>query len=362
MSEVQASSPDRFRLLFNVLSGSSAPKPVSGSKPKDAASVLDAAHAAHAAPAPTLDAVAVKNVMSAAMTDRVDAFFAAGNGPYTITTPAGDKTSVKAGSQFRMVGGFNYHAVETKDANGKTFQACTDATPIMAALGPKAKDLQAAVNRVVAGRGTPEDVRAVTQALIDRGHLGAIDPANAQKAIQAMQWKFGVGIDCAGYVQRAFLAARGLSGTASERAAFGLQARVVDEGFGNIAQNPRFKSVPIADARVGDLMILGQPDPKDVGHAMLVRSNAALSTSDQAALGIPSGTFKGPVRKVEVDSSWGAGNEGLGGGVQRRTFLYDESTGRWATFDPANKSISWSKTDGPYDHPLTGVFRPKSES
>jgi hypothetical protein len=52
-------------------------------------------------------------------------------------------------------------------------------------------------------------VAAVTQGLIDAGELAAVSTArplltNAQ-LVRALQRKFKVGIDCAGYVQLAFI-------------------------------------------------------------------------------------------------------------------------------------------------------------
>jgi hypothetical protein len=247
-----------------------------------------------------------------------------------------------------MVGGFTYHPN-------------TDGPELMKALRPASPPVAAAANRVLSGRGTPEDVRLVTQALIDRGKLGPVTEGHESEAIQALQWKYGVGLDCAGYVQRAFFAARGQTGTPAERAALGMSARAVDENFAHVPNNPKFKSVPISAARAGDLVLLGAPAGESVGHVVLVRSNTPLSQLDATQMGIPAGTFIGPIRRFEVDSSWGAGESGTHGGVQRRTWLFDELTGRWASWNPATKTADFSTEKGPYNHPLTGIYRPKAD-
>jgi hypothetical protein len=282
----------------------------------------------------------VAQARAAAIAAKTDAFFDAADAPYAIATASGEKSVAYAPPQFRMVGGYN-------DGNAKKLSA---------ALSPASPKLQAAIGHVVAGRGTPEEVRMVTQALIDRGKLGPVTPGHEKEAIQALQWNYGVGMDCAGYVQRAFFAARGKVGTPEERKALGMNAMAVN--FASLPTNPKWKSVPIASARAGDVLLLDPPKNEKVGHVVLVRKNELV---DAKKLGVPESTFQGPVRCLEVDSSWGAGELGKNGGVKRCTWLYDEGSGKWATFDPATKSVSWSNENGPYDHPLKGIYRPKSE-
>lgn len=277
-----------------------------------------------------------------------DATFAAANAPYTVKNAAGESFTVNVPPQFRMVGGWNYHV----DKKGH----CTDGLSLMKALGADGAKLEPAVRRVLMGRGTPEDVAQITRALIGKGHLGPVDAKSAPAAIQAMQWRFGVGLDCAGYVQHAFFAARGKTGTASERAALGL-ANVSNENFAGLPKNAKWRSVSFASARAGDVVLLGAPKGDTVGHVVLVRSNRLLDDAEKKQLGL---TSAGPVRRLEVDSSWGAGEKGTGGGVMRRVWLHDESNHTWSSYDPATKAITATK-QGPYDHPLTGIYRPKGE-
>jgi hypothetical protein len=352
MSDATAINSDRLRFVPTLLE-----RPLPAPK-KDPPPVAATTSGPSLAPG-TLASVKGQ-AFAAGIGAKNDAFFDAANAAYSIPSPNGGKTTVHAAPQFRMVGGFNYHSREIT-IDGKKATVCTDGPPLVKALNPVTPALTAAVNHVISGRGTPEEVRLVTQTLIDRGKLGAVSAGHEAEAIQAMQWKYGIGIDCAGYVQRAFFAARGQSGTPAERAALGLSAHAVDEGFSGLPTNPKFRSVPVADARAGDILLLGPPEPGSVGHVVLVHSNTTLSAMDTAKMGIAPGTLTGPVRRIEVDSSWGAGESGTHGGVQRRTWLFDGGTGRWASWDPAKKTLDFSSEKGPYDHPLTGIYRPKAE-
>jgi len=50
--------------------------------------------------------------------------------------------------------------------------------------------------------------------------------------------------------------------------------------------------------------------------------------------------------------------------VQRRIFLYNETTGKWADVTPSASGgydVSPSSSSGPYNHPLNGIYRPKGE-
>jgi hypothetical protein len=356
MSDTRALDSDRLRFVPTFLEP---PQPPQSAPKKDPPP--PAATTSGPGLAPTAIAAVKGQAFAAQLAEKNESFFDAANAAYSVPSADGGKTTVHAAPQFRMVGGFNYHTREIKTAEGKKQTVCVDGPPLVKALAPVTPALTAAVNRVITGRGTPEDVRLVTQTLIDRGKLGPLEPGHEAEAIQAMQWKYGIGMDCAGYVQRAFFAARGRTGTPAERAALGLCENAVNEGFSGLPTNPKFKSVPVAEARAGDLLLLGPPEGGSVGHVVLVQSNTPLSPLQTAKLGVAKGTLTGPVRRVEVDSSWGAGESGTHGGVQRRTWLYDEGTGRWASWDPATKAVDFSSTKGPYEHPLTGIYRPKSE-
>jgi len=317
--------------------------PTNAAPPKNNNS-FDKLDAATAGATTALDPATLAAARDAAMTAKIDAYFNKAAAPYSITTPSGVKVSVTVPPQFRMNTGLN--------------DAATGGLP--GALGAQfTKDLSDAWERVKIGRGTPDDVAKLTTALIARGHLGAVDAKDAPAAIQALQWKYGIGVDCAGYVQRAFLAIRGKGPSESDRKAMGLTPLAANENFSSLPTNSKFKSIGVASARPGDIITLGAPKTEDVGHVVLVRSNKLLTPSESSAMGLKSG---GPYRAIDVDSSWGAGSAGKGGGVQRRTWIYDEGTKTWSSWDPANKKLQPSTDSGPYDHPLTGIYRPKGES
>jgi hypothetical protein len=65
----------------------------------------------------------------------------------------------------------------------------------------------------------------------------------------------------------------------------------------------------------------------------------------------------------EVDASWGAGQDGkLSGGLQRRIWLFNETTGKWGEANPdkdGELEVTISHTNGPYNHPMNGIYRPK---
>lgn len=295
--------------------------------------------------------IAAVHAESAALAkeQKLDAYMASASGPYSMTLSSGGKANVAAPPQFRMKGGYN----GSPDAARKS---------IVVALGPKVSEkLKHSIDRVVVGRGTADDVRKVTQALVDAGQLPTVSAEEAPEAIQAMQWRFGVGFDCAGYVQRAFFASRGMTGTPAERAKYGFAAEAVNFGSQSIQSNPKFKKVSPELARAGDLISLKPPPNDDVGHVVIVRSNTPLSALDKAKMKLPESKFPGKVQKLEVDSSWGAGELGKGGGVKTKTWLYDPSTQAWATYDPKTGTAKLSSEGGPYDHPLAGVYRPKGE-
>jgi hypothetical protein len=320
-------------------------KPVTppASPPTPKAGAFDKLDAATAGSTTALDPATIGAARDAAMTAKIDAYFNNAAAPYTVNTPSGEQVTVKVAPQFHMVGGCN-------DVSGAKLNA---------ALGPAlSAKLAHEIDRARAGRGTPEDVTKITAGLIARGHLPPVDAKSAPEAIQALQWKYGIGVDCAGYTQRAFLAIRGKGSSETERTAMGLKARATDENFASLPTNPKFKKVDVASARPGDIMTLRPPPSENVGHVVLVRSNTLVPTTDAKAMGL---TGKGPHRALVVDSSWGAGELGKGGGVLRRTWIYDEGDKKWSSWDPASKKLTPSNNTGPYDHPLDGIYRPKGE-
>ena len=276
-----------------------------------------------------------------AIRESIDAFASECRPSYRV----GDER-VRAAPQFRMVTGYNGTPQH-------------DAGKILKALGPNApKNGELAL--VVAGRGSPAQVASVTQKLIDAGHLPArLAGETAEECIQRMQWSFGVGMDCAGCVQQAFLRSRGA--TAGQ---FGLGAPMVED-LSRLDRNPRFRELHITRARAGDLIALDRPPGDSVGHVVLVASHAEVPPGSLPPMSAPQRAAavaflgKGGGHAYELDASWGAGEHGLGGGVQRKVWLHREGDPRWGYFDGQTGELR--AADQPYDHPLKGVFRPRDE-
>jgi hypothetical protein len=162
-------------------------------------------------------------------------------------------------------------------------------------------------------------------------------------------------MDCAGSVQQAFLDAHG--GT---RKSYGFDS-IGNESLYDLNGNPAFdRALTPVHAQPGDLIILSPPEGESAGHTVLVRDRSVMPWAESQMLG-GIDTFAGPtdtVHRVEVQASWGAGYGDLEqGGVQQRTFLYNETTGQWADVKDGQLSTDPS---GPYGgHPVEGVYHPK---
>ena len=177
------------------------------------------------------------------------------------------------------------------------------------------------------GCASPRELVKVTQALIDAGKLPG-GSGDAAARIRQMQWTWGIGVDCAGYTRRSFLAANGLS----ERQTAGLGlASLGNEAFRGLDKNPHFAKVAPSDMRPGDLVTLDPKPGGRWGHNLVVRSNTVADDAAKAAFAAQHGPLAkaflqgfGPFHMIEVDSSWGAGATGADyGGFRRDTWIYD---------------------------------------
>jgi hypothetical protein len=227
------------------------------------------------------------------------------------------------------------------------------------------------------GRPNARDLVRVTQALIDAGELRV--PSNATDeqiavAIKKMQWEWGIGVDCTNYVLPAALR---LAGKAESSVHFvvlsGKEKKPVTlpcagcDYFQSAESNPHLERVKIADARTGDVLCLDDPK-RGAGHRALVYSHDVLDASKTAALASKYGpdlaafATPGPVHMIEVDSSWGAGEEGgTYGGTRRDTLFFNETTGQWAQLNarveaPDKPFFEVTKV-GPSDERLHGIYR-----
>jgi hypothetical protein len=219
--------------------------------------------------------------------------------------------------------------------------------------------LQAPGSNLTNGRATPAQLTRVTQTLIDTGHLplGPAPPRAMQDRIRLMMFEFGLGVDCAGYVQQAYLRATGLTARGAGFRAAG------NEDLSSLEERGFTRVRSLAEVRPGDIVSLGPPALGEAGHRVIVYEQHVASDAErtaEVAAGRLSESFvrAGPVRAFQVDSSWGAniGNAGTpyAGGVERRTWWRNEATGQWAW---TNGGQRVSVGPEPYDHPLIGVFR-----
>ena len=287
-------------------------------------------HAARAAAPGALKGIA-GGIADHVVQQGVDAFFSRSAGVYVV-----NGTPVSAMPFFRIANGYSGASEQKKEQ-------------VFAATGRRSQAFSLAVHRCTYGRCTPDELRLVTQALIDAGKLDEVRkkydampytefqkhgliprPVDEANAIKLLQWEYGLGIDCAGYVQLAFLDVHGGS-----RQTWGFES-VGNEDLTDLRGNEAFQrdATPL-NARPGDLIILNPPRGDDVGHTVLVREHRVLTPEQMRGVSAAASAFATPhdkVHVIEVHGSWGAGQNGNLeiGGVQTRQFLYNERTGQWA--------------------------------
>ncbi|MCB9655586.1 MAG: hypothetical protein H6729_15800 [Deltaproteobacteria bacterium] len=268
---------------------------------------------------------------------------------YIVATGDGKTIQVHARPAFRMNGG----AKQSTPTEAKSKISAALSRGGVRLTG----SLREAILRNAYGRPTPEQLKAVTQALIDTGaHVpflpsteatrreAPFSPDEFELAIRRMQWSFGLGIDCNGAVQDAFLAVTG---------------RPINQHWGDALigrSPPNLRQVPLKDARPGDVLRLNAIGG-GVGHNVILVRRGTVSAQRAAELS-PNYPFSGPLIAFEVLSSWGAGGDPdePRGGLGRRTWTYDPISGIWGTLFEGQ--IAVSKTKGPYGHTLVGIYRP----
>lgn len=306
-------------------------------------------------------AIASKNpvdgLKSIVMQGRVDAYYESFNATYTV-----NGKSVQATPHFRISAGFSGQPGRT---SGDKVQDDLNAMISKRDRKDYNAAMKQAIHGVAYGRATAGQIKMVTEALIKSGqfevskkmHPGLSD----SETIRMMQWDNGVGIDCAGYVQQAFMGVHG-----GGRDSFGFKP-FGEENLISLKGNPHFSQVKAEDVKPGDLIILDAPQKGDVGHTVLVRSAHVAGANERKNFHDPDGFAKSTdtVRVYEVDASFGAGEDGdLQGGLQRKTWLFNETTQKWGQAYPDGKGgfeIKASSRTGPYDHPMNGIYHPKGE-
>jgi hypothetical protein len=278
---------------------------------------------------------------------RLDHYMAKMQGPYVVN---GAKVHVTP--HFRTLHGESPQVTEA--AVGKIRRALGDA---------RFTKIGMSVRHATGSRGSPAQVRETVQALIDAGALRAYSEVPPEQAIRRMMWDYRIGLDCRGYVGGAALYSRGTGDRSAPLDRMSLDMTRLT------MPNNAFRTVPITTARAGDWLHL-KPDAGGRDHNVIVRSNTVHRVdgdrpvvrgktlpSSFAREGWPAGSTPS-VRVFEVDSSWGGGERGDYGGVERRVWVHNEKSGQWAHWD-AKGQIHTSP--GPYAHDLDAVYRPRRE-
>lgn len=190
-----------------------------------------------------------------------------------------------------------------------------------------------AIMGAISGRGSAEDIRKTTQAMLDAG--GLENEAALPENIRYMQSRYGVGTDCKNSVYRTAMRVQGKPVPANH-------ANVSSQGVQVSPKKPE-------NLAPGDAIVLkGAP-----GHVVMVAANDPL-----AGVSAEHDPFfeGGKVRRIEVWSSWG------GVGITRHFFLYNETTKRWAMCnDEAEITTGNISSEAPgnvYSHPILRMGTP----
>lgn len=226
-----------------------------------------------------------------------------------------------------------------------------------------------AIRYAAYGRAKPSQIAAITQALIDAGELTAVSGDNPglsdTQLVRKLQRKFKIGIDCAGYVQLAFVYAflGHDNDTPAVRRKLGLHER---RGYERLSDLParHFENVAVTDARTGDLFVL-KPRAGDADrawHTVIIVDHTVVQS----------------VHTFLVDASWGTDLYGeIAGGVARRQLVHDTDTGKWWDISPVDVPLdrapcgfrsvkrgqkTCENAVGPYaGHTIMGVYRAKQK-
>ena len=293
----------------------------------------------------------VSDVSLSDLRTRIDAYCDLANAEYTLPH---DK-KVKALPQFRYAtaGGTEAAIVGLHKILGAGFE----------------KSHPRAIRYAAYGRAKPSQIAAITQALIDAGELSAVSSDNPGLAdtelVRKLQRKFKIGIDCAGYVQLAFVYAflGHDNDTPAVRRKLGLHER---RGYERLSDLParHFDKVTVTEARTGDLIVL-KPRAGDADrawHTVIVVDHTVAKS----------------VHTYLVDASWGTDLYGeLAGGVARRQLVHDTDTGKWWDISPVDVPLDLTPCGirgvkkgekacenavGPYaGHSIKGVYRAKQK-
>lgn len=284
----------------------------------------------------------VSNVSQNELRKRIDDYFASANAEYVLP----DGTRVKALPRFWSNKDFG-----RRDDPGAKRRRAEAMEKLKGKLPSNFETLYPrAIQDAVYGKPKPSQIAAILQGLIDAGEYAttaALHPGlSSTQLIRKLQEEYQFGIDCAGYVQLAFIYA--FIGNDNDRPnvrrRLGFHSRRGYESLSGDTQPFRrhFKKVPFTDAQTGDLFILNPRPSGGSWHTTLVVDH----------------TQAGTVHTFIVDASWGDLYGEDHSGVARRTWVHDTSTGDWWDIHPRDNSEVNRNNVGPYKkHPIRGVFR-----
>jgi hypothetical protein len=295
-------------------------------------------------------ATALKSVV---LQTRADDYYESFNATYNI-----NGAEVQATPHFRMSDGMSGPKGRTSSSDVQD-----DLNTLIAKKdkGHYNDSMIKAIHGTAYGRATPQQVKMVTESLIRSGQYEVAQKKHPglseSETIRMMQWDHGVGIDCAGYVQQAFMAVHKGGRDDFKFKDFG------SEDLMSLKGNPKFVQVKPQDVRPGDLIALDKPPGEAVGHTVLVRDQHLMTPTELGKYKDPDGFAKADdkVHVYEIDGSFGGGEFGDHGGLVRKTWMYNERTSQWAEIAPddlGNDKLQVSQTNGPYNHPMNGIYRP----
>jgi hypothetical protein len=295
---------------------------------------------------------------------RLDAFLQDATPSYTV-----DGTSVPVPIPFRMT--VDVRKLE-KNNQWRTHEAVVtnNSMELRAAAASVGLVGDRHLSLLRSGRATPEDVRKVTQALIDRGRLPPADKNTMPDPIsrvRQMMFDYGLGLDCASYTQQAFLASREL-----QREQTHLKADIMNEDLTNLSREG-FQQVPIDDAQPGDILVLDPPPKSDQpGHTLMVYDRRDATADEIKELRRLPGFDKGQITAYTLDSSYGSDATAQKGGVMRQLWWRNDDSKSWARgnltkLEECEVSPADTKHADPQDRPylghvIRGYYRPLGET
>ena len=285
----------------------------------------------------------VPKVSQSDLRQRIDEFFDLAEAEYTL--PNGN--TVKTRSQFHIatVGKPEEDAEKLEKLLANKFGASFS------------KPLHTPIRCAAYGRARPDEIKVFTQHLIDAGELDAVRDDNPsfsdKQLVRALQAKFNIGIDCAGYVQLAFIFAftgkhddaRCNLASSKFREELGLKSKRSDENLSDLPSK-HFKEVGFLNGQTGDLLVLAWRQGERDWHTVIVVDH----------------TVSGDVHTFLVDASWGFLYGDDAAGIARRTLEFDRSTGKWWDIHPIDGTKVNENSIGPYmGHPIKGMYRAKEK-